>query len=111
VEAFGAYDYGLSPAEEERAARLHADSTIVDLIWWGPVTYRSVTPELDARLRAASDHDLNALMEHALRLPGHHAWARRQRLLRRADPRHPGRELHPRLPRGLRLNADVARAA
>ncbi len=70
MEAFGAYDYGLSPDGEARATRLHADSTIVDLIWWGPVAYRSVTPELDARLREASDHDLGALMEYALRLPG-----------------------------------------
>jgi membrane dipeptidase len=68
---YGNYDYGLSAADEQRAARLHAESTIVDVIWWGPVTYRSFTPEMDAILRAAYDgHDVAALVRHAQGLPG-----------------------------------------
>lgn len=67
---FGAYDYGLPADAEARAARLHRESTIVDVIWWGPVTYRSFTPEMDARLRAMSECDLGALMSYAERLPG-----------------------------------------
>ena len=67
---FGAYDYGLSADAEARAARLHAESTIIDVIWWGPVAYRSFTPEMDDRLRAKGDRDLAALMSHAQRLPG-----------------------------------------
>jgi membrane dipeptidase len=74
---FGTYDYRLSPADEERAARLHADSVIVDLIWWGPVTHLSFTEELNAELRAAytTDAELGTLFAYAQRLPGRHAVA------------------------------------
>ncbi len=69
---WSAYGYGLTPAEEERAARLHAESTIVDAIWWGPVTYRSFTSEMDALLRTGHDRDrdVGTLMNDAQRLPG-----------------------------------------
>jgi membrane dipeptidase len=72
---FGAYDFGLPAGAEARAARLHAASTIVDVIWWGPVAYRSFTPEMDVRLRAMGDGDLDALMRYAQRLPGRMAVA------------------------------------
>src|SRR5215467_7449592 len=68
---YGNYDYGLSAADEGRAARLHAESTIIDVIWWGPVTYQSYVPEMDDILRAAYDgNDVGALVRHAQGLPG-----------------------------------------
>jgi len=48
----GAHAYGLSPDAERRAARLLRESTVVDMIWWGPISHRSFTPELDTALRA-----------------------------------------------------------
>jgi membrane dipeptidase len=70
LREFGDYDYGLPADAEARAARLHQQSTIIDVIWWGPTTYRSFTPEMDARLRALDDCDLAALMSYSERLPG-----------------------------------------
>jgi membrane dipeptidase len=69
---FGTYDFGLSASDEERAARLHTESVIVDVIWWGPVTYRSFTPLMNARLRSAFDdhRDVDRLITDAQRLPG-----------------------------------------
>ncbi len=74
-QEFGTYPFGLTDAEEDRARRLHADSTIVDLIWWGPVGYRSYTSAMDAELRTAYDHrpDIRSLISLAQRLPGRHA--------------------------------------
>ena len=66
---YGVYDYGLSAEAEKRAARLHEESTIIDVIWWGPVAYRSYTPEMNAALRAMGDGDLAALMGYSERLP------------------------------------------
>ncbi len=48
---FGRFDFGLDAQQEERAAQLHRDSVIVDLLYWGPITYRSYTPELEQALR------------------------------------------------------------
>ncbi len=72
---FGGYDFGLSESDETRATRLHRESTIVDVIWWGPAAYRAFTPELDAELRAAYDEgrSIAELMDLAQRLPGQ--WA------------------------------------
>lgn len=39
-EAFGKFDFGLSDAEEELAARLHAESLIIDLVFQHPGGYR-----------------------------------------------------------------------
>jgi membrane dipeptidase len=66
---YGVYDYDLSAEAEKRAARLHAESTIIDVIWWGPVAYQSYTPEMNATLRAMGDGDLAALMAYSERLP------------------------------------------
>jgi membrane dipeptidase len=51
-EAFGVYDFGLSAAEEERARRLHADSVIVDMLFEGPVGYRSFNEGMIAETKA-----------------------------------------------------------
>ncbi len=49
---FGTHDYQLTQDQETRADRLHNQCTIVDAIWWGPATYQSFTPEMNAALRA-----------------------------------------------------------
>src|SRR3989442_6646073 len=36
TEEFGVFDFGLSEEQEERAARLHAESMIVDMLFQGP---------------------------------------------------------------------------
>jgi membrane dipeptidase len=77
---FGTHDFGLSPADEDRARQLHGESTIVDLIWWGPVGYRSYPEECDAELRAAYERDpasVGSLIWLAQRLPGRLAVAGR----------------------------------
>ena len=43
---FGRFDFGLSAAEEARAARLHRESTVIDLMFQGPCGYRSLGGEL-----------------------------------------------------------------
>jgi membrane dipeptidase len=43
---FASFAFGLTAAQEERAARLHRDSTIIDLLFQGPCGYRSFTPEV-----------------------------------------------------------------
>jgi membrane dipeptidase len=40
-EQFGVYDFGLSPDQEQRARRLHAESVIVDMLFQGPCGYRT----------------------------------------------------------------------
>ncbi len=49
---FGSFDFGLSPEEEARAARLHAESIIIDMLYWGPVGFRSYTKEMEQKLDA-----------------------------------------------------------
>lgn len=41
---FADFNFGLSAAQEERAAGLHRDSIIVDMLFQGPCGYRSFTP-------------------------------------------------------------------
>lgn len=45
-ERFGVFDFGLSAEQETRAARLHQDSIIVDMLFQGPCGYRSFTPAI-----------------------------------------------------------------
>lgn len=49
---FGRFDFALSAAEEDRAARLHRESMICDMLYWGPCTYRSCTPQMERELEA-----------------------------------------------------------
>ena len=53
ADDFGTFDYGLSPEEERRAARLHAGSIIIDLLTQGPCGYRAFDDEDNAVLRAS----------------------------------------------------------
>lgn len=56
-DSFASYDFGLSAADEARAARLHQDSIIIDMLFQGPCGYRSYTPavlELAASLPASA---------------------------------------------------------
>ncbi|HZV72274.1 MAG TPA: membrane dipeptidase [Conexibacter sp.] len=70
-EVFGAFPFGLSAEQEERARRLHADSLIVDVISEGPCGYRAFTPEMVAELQERARHapDLTSVVVDALRLP------------------------------------------
>lgn len=44
-ERFGNFDFGLSPEQEEHAARLHRDSVIIDLLFQGPCGRRAFCGE------------------------------------------------------------------
>ena len=53
---FGSFDFDLSAEQEARAARLHRESIVIDLLYWGPVTYRAWTePMLDEVASANPD--------------------------------------------------------
>jgi membrane dipeptidase len=53
-ERFGVFDFSLAPADEQRARQLHGDSLIVDCLYWGPLGYRDVSPEMEEELREAA---------------------------------------------------------
>lgn len=53
TEQFGVFDFGLDEAQEERAARLHRESIIVDALFQGPVGYRAFDDEMLKELREA----------------------------------------------------------
>ncbi len=63
--AFGHYDFGLSAQEEARAARLHSESIVIDLLLQGPCTYLSFTPDMEKEINehyeATDDPDLTML--------------------------------------------------
>ena len=48
VTEFGVFDFGLSQEQEERAARLHAEAIIVDLLFQGPCGYLAYDDEVQA---------------------------------------------------------------
>lgn len=50
TDTFGAWDFGLTAEQEERAARLHRESIIIDTLYQGPCGYRSFTPAMQAQL-------------------------------------------------------------
>ena len=41
TKEFAAFDFGLSPEQEERARRLHEESIVVDMLFQGPCGYRT----------------------------------------------------------------------
>jgi membrane dipeptidase len=45
-EEFGRFDFGLTADQEARAARLHAESIVVDMLFQSPCGYRSYTEEM-----------------------------------------------------------------
>ena len=78
ADAFGTFDFGLSAEQERRAAALHTESVIVDLLYWGPVTYRSYTDEMSKRIEdaAAGMRDDYGVLRYSEELPGRMAVAR-----------------------------------
>ena len=57
---FGQFDFGLTDEQEKRAASLHAESTIVDMLFQGPCGYRSFDDAMTRELEDAwsTDRDL-----------------------------------------------------
>jgi membrane dipeptidase len=47
---FGNYDFGLTDQQEARASKLHSESIIADLLYWGPCTYLSYTQEMEKEI-------------------------------------------------------------
>jgi membrane dipeptidase len=57
---FGDYDFGLNGEQEERAAKLHRESIIIDTLFQGPCGYRSFTDEMVAELQAGYEKHRSA---------------------------------------------------
>jgi membrane dipeptidase len=55
TETFGTYEFGMTEEQEQRAARLHAESIIVDLLFLGPSSYLTYTDEMDETLHREFD--------------------------------------------------------
>lgn len=47
---FGAFDFGLTGEEEKRASRIHEESIVIDMLYWGPSTHLSITAEMEQEL-------------------------------------------------------------
>lgn len=77
TERFGIFDFGLDAAQEARAAKLHADCIIVELMFQGPCGYRSYNEELTDEIRTAVQVDLKLSLSEALALPARAAVAGR----------------------------------
>jgi len=71
TEQFGTFDFGLDEAQEQRAARLHAECIIVDALFQGPTGYRAFDDEMNDGLRASFDshRDVIRTLGDALELP------------------------------------------
>ncbi|MHB8339782.1 MAG: dipeptidase [Mycobacteriales bacterium] len=86
---FGRYAFGLTAEQEARAARLHADSLIIDMMYWGPVSQDMYPPALNDRLRQqykrfeGPHRDLQFLF-HVLVAPGDEEVAGRAPVYRQA---------------------------
>lgn len=68
---FGTFDFGLSAADEERAGRLHAESTIIDLFFDGPFVPQLWTREMELAITDGweTNRDLTEMMLRASELP------------------------------------------
>lgn len=68
---FGVFDFGLDEQQEERARRLHAESTIVDVLFQGPVGHRAYDDETNQALRARFEahRDLGTALRDGLQTP------------------------------------------
>jgi membrane dipeptidase len=51
-QQFATFDFGLSEEQEARAARLHQESIVCDMLFQGPCGYRSFGPDIEAELEA-----------------------------------------------------------
>src|SRR5687768_5619152 len=70
-ETFGSWDFGLNAEQEERAARLHAESIIIDTLFQGPCGYRSFNAEMTQQLEdeyAKHGNPMRGLMS-AVKMP------------------------------------------
>ena len=56
AEVFGKYDFGLSQEEEERAARIHEESIIIDMLFQGPCGDRHGLADADAEIHSEGDY-------------------------------------------------------
>jgi membrane dipeptidase len=72
---FGVFDFGMTPEEEARAARLHKESIIVDMLYWGPSTKLSITHDMEQELQDyfQQTHDYDAVTMKGIGQPAH--WA------------------------------------
>ena len=50
---YGTFDFGLTAEQEERAARLHKESLIIDLLYQGPLGPDFYPDDLSAELRSS----------------------------------------------------------
>src|SRR3954451_23238315 len=71
TEAFGNWDFGLTAEQEERAAKLHRESIVIDTLYQGPCGYRSFTPEMEAQIHQDFERHRNAMkgLWTAVRMP------------------------------------------
>jgi membrane dipeptidase len=51
TEQSGTFDFGLDDTQEQRAARLHRDSIVIDALFQGPVGYQSFDDSMNKELR------------------------------------------------------------
>ncbi|WP_283136404.1 dipeptidase [Rhizohabitans arisaemae] len=58
MHSYGTFDFGLTEGQEARAARLHKDSIVIDLLFQGPCSPDVWTDELVAELEALGSDDL-----------------------------------------------------
>jgi membrane dipeptidase len=74
---FGDFPLDLTEEQEQRAARLHADSIVIDLLYWGPTSHRAYTAAMEAELRAshAVHQDAGRASLEAMHLPARKAIA------------------------------------
>jgi membrane dipeptidase len=72
---FGTYPYGLSEEQEERARRLHRESLIVDMLFYGPCGYQAFTTEMVAEIEREWErhHDPMRISAFILAQPVAHA--------------------------------------
>ena len=71
AENFASFDFGLSPEQEARAANLHRDAIVIDLLFQGPCGYRSFTADMEAEVEQVweSSQDLDKAQVFCTRLP------------------------------------------
>lgn len=74
---FGAFPLDLTDEQEARAARLHREAIVIDLLYWGPASHSAYTPAMEAELRSSyANHrsTMTSIME-ALHQPHRRALA------------------------------------
>jgi membrane dipeptidase len=59
--AFGDFPLDLSTEQEERAARLHREAIVIDLLYWGPASHRAYTGAMEDQLRSSYAEHKNTM--------------------------------------------------